>query len=119
MRELTPVEIDPKSASREWWRKYHSYRRLRQQEVRPDDPVTPDEVLEDQMMKDDPFMHRRLYCIDGGESLRSTFSATAYRQGSPGYDSNRPTPRRSRSWITARKTSPPKSPRNNASGLRW
>ncbi len=87
--ELTPIEIDPKTASRAWWREYHAYRRQRQHEVRPDDPLMPDDVLEEQMKKDDPFMHRRLYCIDAGESLLSTFSVTAYRQGSPGHDSNK------------------------------
>ncbi|HEV2032665.1 MAG TPA: hypothetical protein VGU71_00435 [Candidatus Dormibacteraeota bacterium] len=87
--QLVPAEIDPQTASREWWRRFHAYRRIRHFEVRPEDPFTPDDLDEAWMSKDDPFKFRRLFCIDDGERLVSTLVAFAHKPGTPDYDGNR------------------------------
>ena len=43
---LMPVAVDAEAAPREFWTRYHAYRRLRQAESRPDDPVKPDNLVE-------------------------------------------------------------------------
>lgn len=87
--QLVPAEVDPKTASREWWRRFHAYRRIRHLEVRPEDPIAPDDLVESWMRKDDSFKFRRLFCIDDGERLVSTLDAFAHKPGTPEYDGNK------------------------------
>jgi mycothiol synthase len=86
---LVPAEIDPNTASREWWRRFHAYRRIRHFEVRPEDPFTPDDLTEAWMMKEDLFKFRRYFCIDDGDRLVSTLIAFANKPGTPDYDGNK------------------------------
>jgi len=46
---LSPAAVDTKTAPREFWTRYHAYRRLRHAETRPNDPVKPDELVEIEM----------------------------------------------------------------------
>jgi len=108
----TPVEVDPNTASLDFWARYHAYRRLRHAETRPDDAIRPDRVVEDGMKRGDPFEIHYRYEISAGGKMLSWLSAEATRPGAPGYDSNKhllwvkgsvhPDHRRSgigRSWI--------------------
>jgi mycothiol synthase len=87
---LSPDAVDSRTAPRDFWKRYHAYRRLRHAEVRPNDPVKPDELVEIAMKHGDPFEVQYRYEIArGGEMLSDFFAATA-KPGSPGYESNKP-----------------------------
>jgi mycothiol synthase len=84
-----PVEVDPVRASRDFWARYHAYRRLRHTETRPDDVLTPDDIVEKEMKRDDPFdIHFRYEIVRDGRML-SWFTSGAATPGSPGYESNK------------------------------
>src|SRR5712691_883816 len=51
----TPIEVDAAAAGPDFWARYHVFRRLRHAETRPDDPITPDDVVEKEVHRD----HRR------------------------------------------------------------
>lgn len=87
--EIQLVEVDPKRAGPEFWRRYHAYRRLRHEETRPDDPIRPDDVDEKRMRRDDPFETRYYYEITRDGMMLSWFSALTPTPGSPGYESNK------------------------------
>src|SRR5919204_303114 len=61
--ELVPVRFDPVSARRDAWARYHEMRRLRHAELNPDDPLEPDEIVELQMKRPNPFELRHHYEI--------------------------------------------------------
>jgi len=48
------VPFDPETATREEWARYHAYRRLRQRETEPDDPVAEDATVEGWMRRPHP-----------------------------------------------------------------
>ena len=48
------VPFDAKSATREEWRRFHAYRRLRHGETDPEDPLASDETVEAWMVHDHP-----------------------------------------------------------------
>ena len=83
------TEVDVAGAGPDFWARYHTYRRLRHQETRPGDPITPDHVVEGDMKRVDPYdLHFRYEIAAGGQML-SWFSAGASRPGSPGFESNK------------------------------
>lgn len=84
-----PVEVDTKSAGPDFWARYHAYRRLRHAEIRPDDPITPDNVVEGEMMREDPHEIHFRYEISAGDQMLSWFSAGATKPGAPGYETNK------------------------------
>jgi GNAT superfamily N-acetyltransferase len=93
--DLSPAAVDAKTASRDFWARYHGYRRIRHAETRPDDPLKPDHLVELDMKRDDPFDIRYRYELVGGSGasspsqLLSWFSASTAKPGSPGYESNK------------------------------
>lgn len=84
-----PVEVDAASAGPDFWARYHAYRRLRHAETRPNDPLMPDDVIEKEMKRDDPFDHHFHYEISRDGVMLSWFRAGAPKPGSPGYESNK------------------------------
>ncbi|MDQ2942479.1 MAG: hypothetical protein M3R21_02260, partial [Candidatus Dormibacteraeota bacterium] len=82
--ELIPVKVDFNSAGMDFWKRYHAYRRLRQKESRPDDPIRPDEVEESQLKRDNPFDIERHYEIERDGTLLSWFSGSTSKPGTPG-----------------------------------
>ena len=84
-----PVEVDSADAGPDFWARYHVYRRLRHAETRPDDPITPDGVVEHEMKREDPFELHFRYEISSDSQMLSWFSAGATRPGTPGYDTNK------------------------------
>ena len=89
MTTSLPVEVDAKSAGPDFWARFHAYRRSRHAETRPDDPITPDHVVEGEMMREDPYELHYRYEISAGDQMLSWFSAGATRPGAPGYDTNK------------------------------
>jgi GNAT superfamily N-acetyltransferase len=87
--KLTPVEVDPKTATPGFWKRYHAYRRLRDAETRPDDPTIPDDIFEGQMKRDDPFDKQYHFEIARDPLMLSWFTASTSKPGSPGHDSNK------------------------------
>lgn len=85
----TPVEVDAAGAGPDFWKRYHAYRRLRHAETRPDDPITPDRVVEDEMKREDPFELYYRYEISSGGQMLSWFKASAVPPGTPEYESNK------------------------------
>lgn len=83
------VRMEPKKMSREQWDAFHRYRKLRHDEVRPDDPMTPDDIVEAQMKKDDPFGENVYYVIWEGDDMISQFGTWLMFPNAPGYDSNK------------------------------
>src|SRR6266850_4073548 len=88
--KLTPEAVDTKTASREFWTRYHEYRRIRHAEAHPGDPITPDELAEVELKHEDPFEIRYRFEISRDGQMLSDFFAATAKPGSPGYESNRP-----------------------------
>jgi mycothiol synthase len=87
--DLRPVEIDPRSASREWWERFHAYRRHKQAETRPEDVLMPDAMAEARMQREDAFMFRRYFCMEDKERVWSGWTARAHKPGTPEYEGNK------------------------------
>ena len=79
---LTPIEVDSKTATPDFWKRYHAYRRIRGAETRPDDPATPDGIVESQMKRDDPFDTRYCYEMARTPQMLSWFTASTSKPGS-------------------------------------
>jgi GNAT superfamily N-acetyltransferase len=86
---LSPVAVEAKTAPRDFWTRYHAYRRIRHAETRPDDPVKPDDLVEKDMEHEEPFDIRYRYEVTRDGQLLSWFVASTAKPGSPGYDSNK------------------------------
>jgi GNAT superfamily N-acetyltransferase len=93
---LAPVAVDPRSASREFWSRYHAYRRVRHAESRPGDPLKPDELVEIAMKHVNPFEIQYRYEIASDGLMLSDFFAATIKPGSPEYESNKQF-----MWVTA------------------
>jgi GNAT superfamily N-acetyltransferase len=86
---LTPAAVDPTNAPKQFWTRYHAYRRLRHAETRPDDPVQPDDLVEMDMKREDPFEIKHRYEIARDGEMLSWFNATVSKPGSPEYETNK------------------------------
>lgn len=53
--ELVPVRFDPSTALPDDWTRFHALRRARRADLRPEDPLRPDEIVEANMKKTNPF----------------------------------------------------------------
>lgn len=83
------VEIEPKKMTREEWTAFHIYRRARHDELRPEDPLTPDDIRETEMKQDDPDNIPRRFVVYQDGKVVSGFGAGAKRPESPSYESNK------------------------------
>jgi GNAT superfamily N-acetyltransferase len=86
--ELVPVQIDYKTAGADFWKRYHVYRRLRQEELRPDDPLRPDDIEEKRLQHESPFDVEYHYEVARDGLLLSWFSGTCLKPGTPEYESS-------------------------------
>ncbi|HEY1454967.1 MAG TPA: GNAT family N-acetyltransferase [Candidatus Dormibacteraeota bacterium] len=87
--ELLPARVEPSTAGSDYWSRYHELRRVRQIETRPDDPLRPDEVEEQQIKREDPFEFKYRYEISEGGTMLSSFGGQTLRPTSPEYESNK------------------------------
>ncbi len=84
-----PVRVDFKSDSRDFWKRYHEFRRVRQHESRPDDPLRPDELEEKQLMRESAFDIQYRYEFTQDGRLLGWLSGSTSKPGTPGHDSNK------------------------------
>jgi GNAT superfamily N-acetyltransferase len=86
---LSPASIDTRTAPWDFWARWHAYRRIRHAETRPEDPVKPDDVVEQVMKREDPFEFEYRYEVARDGQMLSYFIAATARPGSPEYDTNK------------------------------
>jgi mycothiol synthase len=87
--ELTPVRVDPLTADRDFWTRYHELRRARHSELHPDDPVTPDEVEEAGMKKPSPFDRVDYFEMSRDGAMISLLWAETPTPANPEYATNK------------------------------
>ncbi len=87
--EVLPVPVDPVAADPDFWRRYHVFRRVRQQESRPDDPLRPDPEEEAGLKRPDPFQVRERYEVADGRHMVAWFEGSTVAPESPEYESNK------------------------------
>lgn len=83
------VEFTPKEATNRDWKLFHEFRRSEQSELRPDDPIVPDEVVEARLKRDDPFGNHRHFGIEHDERFVSGFGCFWVKPESPEYESKK------------------------------
>src|SRR5438874_3108302 len=86
---VTLQELFPERASHEDWRRYHEFRRARHAEDRPDEPLEPDAVAEDDLTRHDSRRHRRFFTVTARGRLVGMLRTDAVRPGTAEYASNR------------------------------
>lgn len=83
------AEFLPKEASREGWERFHTYRKKRHMQRRPDDPIYPDDLTEQSMKRDDPFGESVYFYLEEEDQFISMFSGGTMKPAAPGYDNNK------------------------------
>jgi len=79
----------PLEASAQEWGKFHEYRHLRHAEERPDDPITPDDIVEKRMKRENPFYDSRYFGHWESGEIVSLLETTAVRPAAPDYANNK------------------------------
>jgi GNAT superfamily N-acetyltransferase len=87
--ELVPTPVDLSTADRDFWKRYHEFRRVRHRESRPEDPLRPDDVEEMNLKRQDPFEIEHRYEISRGGTMLSMFRGDAVKPGTPEYETNK------------------------------
>ena len=87
--EMIPVRVDPAAADRDFWKRYHELRRVRQKELRPDDPVQPDDEVEARMKKGNPFEFQHYYEISHEGVMLSSFYGETVTPKNAEYETNK------------------------------
>jgi GNAT superfamily N-acetyltransferase len=78
----------PESASSEEWARFHAFRRIRQREYRADEPLAPDEVVEENQRRPSPVeYHFRYHVVEEGKMV-AELNMSAPRPESPEYATN-------------------------------
>src|SRR3954471_15879801 len=89
-RNIETRPFDPLAASVDEWAKFHAYRRVRQEEDYPGEPVIPDAEFERMRRQHDPlYESRRIFAIRGGE-LAGNLILEFRRDGTPGCEDYAP-----------------------------
>lgn len=87
--ELVPVQFDPETADKEAWQRFHDLRRVEHAELRPDDPLLPDEIAELKRKRPDPFdFHYYFDILRDGVAI-SSFRGGAVTPENPEYATNK------------------------------
>jgi mycothiol synthase len=87
--ELTPVRVEPHSADSGFWKRFHELRRLRHDELWPEDPLRPDEVVEARMKRADPFESHEYFEISRDGLMVSSFHGETVTPANPEYATNK------------------------------
>ena len=80
--------FDPQTASREDWRAFHVFRRAREAEKAPGDPITPDEQVEAQWRKPSPDWWERDAVVWDGDRIVGRYSAEGAKPGTTDFAAN-------------------------------
>ncbi len=89
VRGLVPSRVDPAIADDEFWTRYHAFRRLRQKESRPEDPLGNDADEKALMIRPDPFQLQDHFEISRSGQMLSWFAGDTVSQSSPEYFSKK------------------------------
>jgi GNAT superfamily N-acetyltransferase len=81
--------VDFLAAGPELWQRYHEFRRARQKEERPDDPVRPDDAEERRLKRANPQDFEYRYEISSGGVIVSMLGASTVRPANPEYATNK------------------------------
>jgi GNAT superfamily N-acetyltransferase len=84
IRQFVPASAPPGD-----WALYHAYRRRRQRERRPDEPLAPDDVVETMLARPDPREDHHRYHVVAGDEMIGELHLSAARPDSPEYETNR------------------------------
>lgn len=90
--DLSIIQFDPETASREEWRQYHTFRRARHVETNPEDPVIEDETMEAWMRWRDPQWEEIRHAVldpEGPEAQIGYIHFEISRPGSPSHETNK------------------------------
>ena len=87
--EVVPAPVDPARAGRAFWKRYHAFRRTRQEASRPDDPLTTDADEEALMKRPDPFQFHERFEVFRDGTMLGWFEGTAPKPESPEYATNK------------------------------
>jgi mycothiol synthase len=86
---LVPARIDPNTADRDFWTRFHELRRVRQADLRPDDPPRPDAEEELLLKRVDAFEIHEYYEISSGGKMISWFHGESVHPENPEYATNK------------------------------
>ena len=81
--------FDPAAASAEEWQTYHRFRQLRHEEESPDEPHTPDDVVERRLKLGDPYSKEQRWLWQRGDEVVAEVWASTLTPASPEYESSR------------------------------
>ncbi|HSP09560.1 MAG TPA: GNAT family N-acetyltransferase [Candidatus Dormibacteraeota bacterium] len=87
--ELMAVPVDVLTAGPEFWKRYHEYRRVRQKDERPEDPVRPDDLDQKRLAQANPFEFEYRYEVVREGVILSMLSGRTVKPGNPEYESNK------------------------------
>src|SRR5438477_10713128 len=87
--ELVPSPVDPVTAGVDFWRRYHEFRRVRQEETRPDEPVRNDADEEAHLKRISPFQAEKYFEVSRGRAMRGLRKMSVVEPAVRGYDSNK------------------------------
>ena len=87
--ELIPAAVDPQTADRDFWARFHELRRLRHAELHPDDPIEPDEVVELRMKNVNPFDQSHYFEISRDGVMLGWLSGENTLPASPEHETNK------------------------------
>ena len=87
--EVVPVAVDPATAARDFWSRYHAFRSARQKASRPDDPLNTDPDEEALMQRVDPFQFHERFEVSRDGTMLGWFEGTGATPESPEYASSK------------------------------
>ena len=89
--EVEFKKFDPETVTKEDWKLYHEFRRKKQEETNPDDPINPDEVAERSILQDyehGMLIMERYTILDGPKQIGSVVIVTLTEKN-PSYETNK------------------------------
>jgi GNAT superfamily N-acetyltransferase len=84
-----PSLVDPVMAGKDFWKRYHEFRRVRHSELRPDDPLPPDDIVEARFKKPNPYEFDHYYEISNQGLMVSWFDGETVTPANPEYTTNK------------------------------
>jgi len=87
--QLVPSPIDPATSGEDFWRRYHEFRRVRQAETRPDEPLRADADEEAHVKRISPFRGEDRYEISDHGKMLGLLHGYYTKPESPEYESNK------------------------------
>src|SRR5260370_24921096 len=83
--KLAPSQVDPSAAGEDFWKRYHEFRRVRQKQQDPDDPLRGDAAEEARMKRVSPFEAQEQFEISRDGMMVSWFYGSTVKPESPEY----------------------------------